>query len=56
MTIVLRWCPTPRSWIKLSRVLRHPWVDEILVDVRDRADTLAKTLKPLSSILPRRLG
>ena len=28
-------------------------VDEILADVRDRADKLAKTSKPLSAILPR---
>ena len=28
-------------------------MDEILVDIRDCADTLAKTSKPLSSILPR---
>ena len=29
-------------------------VDEILADVRDHADTLAKTSKPLYAILPRR--
>ena len=32
----------------------YPRVREILADVRDHADTLAKTTKPLSAIFPRR--